>query len=465
MQIVIVAVIGLIGLGIMVFIHEAGHFLAARAVGVEVEAFALGWGPTVWRRRGKWTEYRLAAFPIGGYCKLKGEQDLSAALERKAEFLEASPGSIFAAKPWKRIVISFAGPLVNLLFALVTLTVLWWVGYTYHSPDNRIILASEPGAAADDKPDPTKALLASDKSPAYLAGLRSGDRIVSVDGVPVNDFAELQHSLVLRAKRSVALVYERDGKRTSTTVVPTLNPRTGGGQIGIVAWEEPVVARATEASARAGLRAGDRIVAIDGVPVQRTVDLGARIPKNGEFRLGVQRQGGSLELPVRLKTDNDRQKPVLGIEWEQGLRHTPAYGLPAAMGRAYEDAYEMISSTVYAIAWIFQGQVDATSALQGPGRIVGLIGSSTAAGFDQGAEVGLRVFFQVMAMISIALFFGNLLPIPALDGGQILMYAWEAVTRRPLRLRTIQRYQMVGFALVLCLLLFAVYGDILSIGK
>ena len=161
---VLIIVFGVIGFGIMVFVHELGHFLAAKRVGIQVETFSLGWGRKLVGFDYKGTNYRISMIPFGGYCRMKGEDPF------RAEEADGK-GGFFAAAPWKRIVVSAAGPTANVLFAVLVLTMIWWIGFKTYTESNRIVLASE---------YPLSGIQG--ETPASRAGLQTGDRITAVDG-------------------------------------------------------------------------------------------------------------------------------------------------------------------------------------------------------------------------------------------------------------------------------------------
>jgi regulator of sigma E protease len=170
---VLIIVFGVIGFGIMVFVHELGHFLAAKRVGIQVETFSLGWGRKLVGFDYKGTNYRISMIPFGGYCRMKGEDPF------RAEEADGK-GGFFAAAPWKRIVVSAAGPTANVLFAVLVLTMIWWIGFKTYTESNRIVLASE---------YPLSGIQG--ETPASRAGLQTGDRITAVDGKPIANFQDL----------------------------------------------------------------------------------------------------------------------------------------------------------------------------------------------------------------------------------------------------------------------------------
>ncbi|TVQ19272.1 MAG: RIP metalloprotease RseP, partial [Spirochaetaceae bacterium] len=195
--------IGLVGLGVVVFIHELGHLLSAKAVGIEVEAFSLGWGRKLAGVSWRGTEYRISVFPLGGYCKMKGEQSYTKAIEQDAKVIDGEPGSFFAARPWRRIVTLFAGPLANLLFAIAILTVVWWIGFTVETFPNRIVLASE------FAPDSTATAQTPAAAAADRAGLRTGDTVESINGRVVQTYADLQQIVAQNALKPLEFVVRR----------------------------------------------------------------------------------------------------------------------------------------------------------------------------------------------------------------------------------------------------------------
>jgi regulator of sigma E protease len=192
--------VALVGLGIMVFMHELGHFLAAKAIGVGVQTFALGWGPKLLGFRRGDTEYRLSWLPIGGYCRFKGDEGLRQALEQNLSEVPREPGSFYAVPAWKRIVVVAAGPVASLLSAFLIFTLMWWIGFGVFSTDNRIVLAS----------DYTLTRFA-ETPPATAAGLATGDRITVIDGRPVRSFQDIMEIVSQNADRRMTFTIERDG--------------------------------------------------------------------------------------------------------------------------------------------------------------------------------------------------------------------------------------------------------------
>ncbi|TVR58187.1 MAG: RIP metalloprotease RseP [Spirochaetaceae bacterium] len=442
-------VIGLLGLGIVVFFHEAGHLLAAKATGIEVEAFSIGWGRKIFGFTHAGTEYRLSLFPIGGYCKMKGEDSMREAWANKAESFPHDEGSFMSARPWQRIIVLFSGPLVNVLFAIVVFAVVWGIGFSYETFENRIVLV-------DDYETVLSPL------PARDAGLKTGDRIVAIDGEPTPHFRDIQRTIAQSADVRIVLTIERDGSVMDLPVVPTLDRGTGAGQLGIFPWIVPVVAAVRESSAAdiAGFQPGDAIIAVDGEPVSHSIEFSAALDEAGQtVAIEVTRNRSPRVLTTVPGTSEDG-RTELGVTFETVSVRTPRLGVFSALGRGAAETWETLALITRSIALLFGG-VDVTQAVAGPIRITYFIGEVTTQGATQGIGVGITAFFNFLSLISVTLFLMNLLPIPALDGGQIVLSMIEMIKRSPLRPRFVYRYQFVGTMMILFLIVFALFNDVL----
>jgi len=453
-MLILTILLGLIGLGVVVIVHELGHFFAARAMGVEVEAFSVGWGPRIAGFVRGGTEWRFSAFPIGGYCKMKGEESFRKALEQKAPELPRESGSFYGASPWRRIVIALAGPTANVLLALVIFIAASTIGYSYPTFSNRIVLSSEfdLGSAR------------SAPYPADIAGLKSGDRIVAADGTAISDFSDLLERITLSAKKPIALTIERDGTLMEKVIVPELNKDTGGGLIGVSYWADPVVGKIASGSAAqiAGIVDGDRLVSIDGKPIRHAVEAYAilRSAKPERTKFVVERGGISRELGVNLSWDA-KGESNLGLSFLTGNHVVRAAStLASAISVGATETWTTFEMTLKGLGSLFQG-VNFLKALSGPARITYMVGQSAQEGLQNSASGGLAVPLKFLAFLSIGLFIMNLLPIPALDGGQIVMFVVEGTRKKALRPATIYRYQFVGATFILAIFVIATVGDLL----
>ncbi len=442
--------IGLIGLGIVVFFHEMGHMIAAKRVGIEVQAFSLGWGKKLMSKQIGSTEYRISVFPIGGYVKMKGEHALLQAWEKKTETIEKEPGSFFAASWWRRTIVSVAGPMTNLLLSILILGFVYTLGNTIETFEPRIV-------PAEDLSEQLNIAAA----PAIEAGLQSGDRIVSIDGEEVRHYRDIQQQVAVSAGETIEVVYERDGTVRTTTMDVALDTGTGAGVVGIYPLIEPVIEHVEPNSPadRAGIMPGDRIVAIAGREVENSIQVSRAIAENpARVEVVLDRNGSRRELV--LEPDLVESQPRIGVRFGGAIRVTERLPIPQAAGRAVSETFRNFALTIRSIQLLFRG-VDATQALSGPIRITVLVGEVATQGFSLGFGAGLSAFFSFVALISVALAFMNLLPIPVLDGGQILMFLVEAVTRKPPKPRVVYYYQVIGSILVFALLAFAVFSDVL----
>lgn len=447
-MILVTILLGLLGFGVVVFPHELGHFLMAKLVGIEVEEFSLGWGPKLVSTKRGGTVYKISAFPIGGYCKMKGEESYRKALEQGLDDFPAEEGAYFTASPWKRVLVSLGGPLFNVAFAVVVAVFVAGVGYSVDTWSNRVILASDYGEVS---------------AAAAAAGIRTGDRIVAIDGVPVSTFTEVQNVVYESANRDLALVLERDGQALATVARPLLDKESGSGRLGVYPWIDLVVDSVTPEGAAivAGLAPGDEIVAVDGTPVANTFAfedyLKTRRPEIAA--LTVLRGGVQTEVALRLPADA-RETGDIGAAWKRSTLEIKSDGLADAVRDGLAETWKTVASTYRGLASLFTG-VDIFKSLSGPARITWIVGSVAQSGFSSGSPNGLVVALNFLSFLSIGLAVMNLLPIPLLDGGSIVLSLVEAARRKALKVKTVMRYQSIGMVIVAALFLLATVGDVI----
>jgi len=456
--------IGLAGLGLMVFVHELGHFVAAKLNCVDVEVFSLGWGPRLAGFRYHGTMYQVSWFPIGGYCKMKGEMvpglagGTGAAGSTEAGTVPvAAPvhekGSFLAAASWRRVVIYVFGPLFNLIFALLVFSLIWGIGFKVASSDNRVILATD---YTLDK--------FAQAPPATVAGLMTGDRITSIDGAPVEKFQDILENVATAPGKPLAVTVQRaeSGEARSLTITPELDKETGAGRIGIYAWVDPVVRNvaAGSAAAIAGLRPGDRILETDGRPIRNTMDifqsLAAKPPK---VPITYER-AGSRESAMLVFVYDAKGNPNLGLGFAFQVYRSPRLGAGGALAKSVEETWSTITLTVKGFGLLFQG-INIRNAVAGPLGITSAIGNTATSGLELGLGAGFVALFRLLSFLSVVLFLMNLLPIPAMDGGQIVLLVVEIVRRRPVQARIAWRLQLIGFSLMIGLFLLVTLNDIL----
>jgi regulator of sigma E protease len=434
-------------IGILILVHELGHFFVARWTGVGVERFSIGFGPVLLRWRGKETEYALSAIPMGGYVKMVGEESP----------LEGGGGPVydankaFALKPlWARFLIVFAGPGMNLILAAV-------------------IFAVVLGTLGRAVWPPTVGKVTTE-SPAATAGLRTGDTIVAVNGEPVAYWEDLDRTVASSSGRPLTLRLRRDGADMTVTVTPRLRtapdpifrePRETW-DIGAGPQLLPVITSVGPSSPaeRAGLKAGDVVLAVADQPLYTHEDLleAIRTRPGQSFDLTVERDAKRLTLtvtpdPVKERTPTGEEVTVGKIQAglaPKAVRFEP-YPPLAAVGHGLLKTWDMTVLTAKGLWKLASRQMDLSN-IGGPIQIA----TETTRQANEGL-VSVAVF---VAVISVNLGVLNLLPIPMLDGGHLLFFVIEAVLGRPLSLRKREVAQQVGFVLLMVIMVFALYNDL-----
>ena len=223
-------IIGIIGLGFLIFFHELGHYSAARFFGVKVEAFSVGMGPVLLHHTSRGgTDYRLSLIPLGGYCNMKGEHDYQKALEEDLPQIEGEPDSFYGIHPLKRLAIAFAGPFFNVVFGFFSFAIIALMGYSYYSAGTTVSMADE--------------MDASYTSPAHEAGMQSGDTITAIDGKLMEDFSDIAEYVSTHPDEDIVISITRNSESLDITVHTLLDKETGAGKIGIVSSADSVLER------------------------------------------------------------------------------------------------------------------------------------------------------------------------------------------------------------------------------
>lgn len=425
---------GIVILGVLVFVHELGHFTVAKLAGVKVLKFSLGFGPRLVSRKWGETEYMICAIPLGGYVLMLGE---GGGIEGEAvEPLPEDIGRSFAEKPVGiRSLIIAAGPLTNLLLPFIVLPLAYLLGVSV--------------PAYLDQPAVPGHVIAG--SAAAQAGFLAGDRIVAINGEAVPTW-ERANSLLLSHAGAVLKVEIQRGAGEMVLSIPD------GGIDGLAAFgllppqEATVGALAPNMpAARAGLRVGDRIVAIGEHPVTSWYELKEiiRATKGAAQSFQVVRADGTqASLTIAPQIEGDEY--LIGISPQQ-QNVEKRYPLGSAIRAGGERTLDLIELTWLFIVKLFTGHVSSSN-IGGPISVVQIAG--------QAAQTDLSSVFLILAFLSIQLGILNLLPVPILDGGHLFFNLIEAITRRPLSQRTREIAQQIGLALLILLMLLAFYNDI-----
>ena len=444
----------LVLLTVLVFVHEMGHFLVARYNGVRVEVFSIGFGPEIfgWNDR-HGTRWKFSWIPLGGYVKMFGDADVASFGETDSRAMTAAERaeSFHTKRLGQRAAIVFAGPAINYVFAVLVWALLFGlVGETFTPAE---ISAVRPGSVA------------------AAAGLKAGDVIVSVDGRDIERFEDVQQAVRLSPGVPLDIVVDRDGKRVSVRVTPEpseIRDDFGNthrvGLLGVSHNVEAIVGSVAPdtSAARAGLEVGDEILRVNGQPVEHFAALRALVRANAgkSIDLLVRRGDATLTLqavPDPVEVENPETGAVetvgvLGVGPPAGDRRR--HGPLGSVWRAVDETVVVTMSTFKAIGQMFAG-TRTTEELGGPIRIAQMSG--------QMAQGGPYSFVWFMAFISLNLCIINLFPVPMLDGGHLLFYAIEGLRGRPLGQRAQEYGFRIGLALVLSLMLFVTWNDLVNL--
>ncbi|WP_442588474.1 RIP metalloprotease RseP [Pedobacter sp. AW31-3R] len=429
----------LLGLSILVILHELGHFLAARAFGIKVEKFYLffdAWGVKLFSITRGGVEYGIGWLPLGGYVKIAGMIDESMDKEQMA--LPPKPWEFRSKPAWQRLIVMLGGVFVNIVVGIFIFWMLTFkFGETYIA-NSSVKNGINPGVIGKE------------------IGLKQGDRVIAVNGKKIIRFEELLSSKVLLG--NTTLTIERQG-RTSDIKVPD-NILNEVSDLGIeefisrtplfTATIDTVVAG--RPAVKAGFQKGDRIVAVDSVPVKYSVDVMKAMKnyKNKNVAIQVDRGGELLKLNV---TTDTAGTVGIGFNPNEIKEETIHYGFFQALPIGVNQAWISFSDNGKGIWKVLTGKIKPNKAFSGPVAIA------------QKVYGGVWVwshFWASTALISIALAFMNLLPIPALDGGHVVFLLIEMIKGKPLGDKFMEGAQMVGFVMLLCLMVFVIGNDVLK---
>ena len=442
--------LGIIGLDIVVLVHELGHFFAAKLSGVEVEAFSIGMGKKLLFFSYRGTEYRLSMLPVGGYCKMKGEEQFSRALKEKDTSIPYEKGSLFSVSPFKRIFTYLAGPLANFLFSVVVLSLIWLSGFSINTYSNKIILVS-------DYPE----VYHSTGNPADKGGLKSGDTIIKIEDSRITNYSQIQDIVYQSPGKPLTFSVNREGKEIQLTITPALDKDSGAGKIGVAPYIEPVIENVKPASTSsiAGLKKGDRILEANGEKVENYLDLLKVVAARPKLLKLKVLSGGILMDKTLIPVYNDSGMADLGISFRPLTISKGRTGPVDSFKNGTLESVDNFLLTIKSLGLLFTG-VHLDKAVSGPIRITYFVGEVATEGFKNGIKAGLTNLFRFLSVISIALCFANLLPIPIFDGGLILFTLITIIRRKGVNPVTFYRYQSVGMFILLVIFLLTTFGDI-----
>ena len=420
-------------LGVLVFVHELGHFVAAKRVGIKVLKFQLGFNPTIVSFRRGDTVYGIGALPLGGYVKMAGENPDEPRSGRSDEFLSKSK--------WERFQVLIMGPAMNLLLAVVLLAVVLYRG------------AEVP--AFDDQPPVVGAVTTG--SPAEKADIRPGDLITSVADREVTTWEQLFIGVGTRTNREIPIGLIRDGAKVVVRVTPVASSesRFEIGDIGVLPNVHPSIRAVNqgEPAERAGLKTGDVVLAVNGEPIIFSYQLKSAIEKHPDqpITLWIQRDGVQQTLTATPAKRGDIG--LLGIQIADAMKSIQPSAIQA-VGMSI-DRNVQTAGLIFRTVWDLITRETSPKQLMGPVAIAQLSGES--------AQLGWIALFSLMASISLNLGLLNLLPIPVLDGGHIFIMALEGVARRDFSARVKEKMLVAGFVMLMMLMVTVIYNDLTRI--
>jgi len=432
----------LIALSILILVHEWGHFIVARLFGIRVEKFSLGFGPKIWGTKRGDTEYKVSILPFGGFVKMSGDE---------LSELDKDDNKAFYNKPvFARACVVGAGPLMNLILCIVLMPMVFMIGKTEPTFIQQPPVVEQVRAA----------------SPAEIAGIKAGDLFIMAQGKKVSTWEDLLHEVLISMDQDVAFTIQRDGHVIEKIVHVAQIPDGRGGYLGV---EPPLfigneavldIVSADSPAGRAGLKAGDRVLSVNGKPIKDWTDMVFAIgdSEGKEMTLEIERGGEEFETVLKPEYNKDLDRYLIGVSKDISKRDIPMskirYGFFASIKEGFKEAYGLAGLTLKVLKKLVTFQLSYKS-LGGPIQIA----QATAAA----AKSGISSFIYFLAFLSLQLGILNLLPIPVLDGGHLVFFGVEAIRRKPLSERVQGITQQIGLGLIVLLLVLVSVNDLMHI--
>ncbi len=422
-------------LGVMIFVHELGHFATAKFFKIRVEVFAFGFGPRLFGFRRGHTDYRVCALPLGGYVKMKGEDP--------DESLAGDPDEYLSRPKWQRLCLLMMGPVMNVVLSFVLFTVVFLGGVTVMS------WTEDPVTIGWIEPD----------SPASSVDLHPGDMVVAIDGTPLETWQDFQIRVLISGGQEMQLEVSGDSGQRIVPVTPIAVGRSDQGYLGALPPFPPIVDRLTEGAAgeKAGIEPGDRFISVNGQEiidysqVQQIIRARPEMPTAIE----VERNGQIIEITATPARQPEEQGGFgyLGI-WRANETIQHHYSFVGAIGRSLSEMKRQVLLVGEILGRIFTGRMSIKT-LSGPIEIARYSGGAARTGDP-------RVLLSFMAIVSLQLGLLNLLPIPVLDGGHIAIILFEGLIRRDLSMKVKERILQVGMIMLMTLMLVVITFDVIK---
>ena len=423
----------LVLIGVMILIHELGHFWAARAFDVKVEVFSFGFGPRLFGFKRGETDYRFSAVLFGGYVKMAGEQP--------GEPESEDPRSVLRKPRWQRLIIAAAGPFMNVLLAVVVLTGMYMVNYEKVIDENGAIVGH---VVAD--------------SPAAKAGIQAGDKIVRLNGKDNPDWENIITTEISSAGQPITVTIERSGQLMPLSVTPILDEKEGFGSAGWEGQNEIQVGGVTVGmpAEQAGLRKGDILERINNIPIHSRYTLPEMIRNSAGKPVTIEYRRDGAERMVTMKpvykNPDGTARWLIGVESSVKLN---IQKMKLSFPDALHESLVQNGRNAYMIVGFLKGIAERRMSAK---NLSGPIGIAHYA--KEAAEEGPSAFLALMSVVSLNLAIFNLLPIPILDGGVIVTLLVEMIMGRDLSARVKEGMLKVGFVFLMMLVVFVIYNDI-----
>lgn len=423
----------LLALSILVFVHELGHYLAARAFGIKVDKFFIffDWPRKIYSKKVKGTEYGIGMLPIGGYVKISGMIDES--MDKEQMKKPPQPWEFRSKPAWQRLIVMVAGVVMNIIVGVLIFT----FSHLNYSKEYVNVAEIEQGIYAYEY--------------AENIGLETGDKIVSIDGEKVKRRADV---LSTRMFFGDEIKVNRNGEIITIAIPDTLYRYISEGNGYFISYDNfpmRIDSILSDNNAdKAGLKANDDIIAVNSEKIEKIGDFRQALFKNrgDTVNMQVNRLGTTENLKVKVDSMG-----MIGIALDREEFPTEKYSFFSAMKYGWRDAFESISANAKGLGKVFAGKEKARDSLQGPIRIAKIFG---------GTWDWMR-FWSITGILSMVLAFVNILPIPALDGGHVLFTLIEMVIGRKLPDRFMEIVQMIGLVIVLGLMIFIIGNDIINL--
>jgi regulator of sigma E protease len=425
----------LVVIGIIIFIHESGHFTMAKLFRIPVAVFSLGFGPRIFGFKYKETEYKVSAIPLGGYVKIHGMEDQEAASD--------DPNSFYNRPRYQRFLVLFMGVGFNFLLSIFLITVALNRGLEV--PQSSVV----DGTIGSVMPG----------SPAEKAGLQPGDTILEMNNHKIQTWKDVNYAVLLNPGEVVKVRFKRGNQLLEKNVQLTKDPTRSLGQMGITASVDVIVSEvsANMPAAKAGLKKGDIVKSIDGIPIRGTeaVPMAIQRSEGRPIKIQVERnEGGLVTKELTITPTKQQNRWLIGFA---PIDRTVMIKLPlnAAIKESFSKCKEHIEMTGVFLSKLFTGRLS-LRATSGPFEIAKLS--------DAARSTSLSTFLLFIGTISFDIGLINLLPIPALDGGHIFFLLLEGITRREFSIRVKERLTMVGFVFLIGVMVVVLYYDIQRTG-